>query len=81
MVVDEITCHCDILARIMQEYSGETMAHEARVRVHMQRMERSPIRRVRACRRGSVPALVETKMMGELEEEDRGRKSLQRTRT
>ena len=58
MVVDEIMCRCDILARIMQEYSGETVAHEARVRAHIQRMEHSPTRRVRARREGIalVPA-------------------------
>ena len=32
--------------------SGKTMAHEARARAHMQRMEHSPIRRVRARRGG-----------------------------
>ena len=46
MVVDEITCHCDILAKIMQDFRGETMAHEARVRAHMERMEHSPIHRL-----------------------------------
>ena len=41
-MLDEITCHCDILGCLMQEYSGETMAHDARVRAHMARMEHSP---------------------------------------
>ena len=50
MVVDEITCHCDILARIMQEYSGKLWRTRPRVRAHTQRMEHSPIRRVRARR-------------------------------
>ena len=43
-LVDEVTVHCDILGRPMQTYSGETMAHEARVRSHLARMEHSPAR-------------------------------------
>ena len=53
-MVDEITCHCDILGRLMQEFSGETMAHDARVRAHMASMEHSPFRRVRARREGDM---------------------------
>ena len=48
--MDEVTVHCDILGRLSQAYSGETMAHEARVRAHLSRMEHSPYhlpRRVR----------------------------------
>ena len=32
---------CDILERLAQAFSGETMAHEARVRAHLSRMEHS----------------------------------------
>ena len=49
-LVDEVTVYCDILGRLVQAYSGETMAHEARVRAHLARMEHSPYhlsRRVR----------------------------------
>ena len=50
-LVDEVTVHCDILGRLLQSYSGETMAHEDRVRFHLARMEDSPFqinaRRVR----------------------------------
>ena len=50
-LVDEVTVHCDILGRLLQSYSGETMAHEDRVRSHLARMEHSPFqipaRRVR----------------------------------
>ena len=37
-LVDEVTTHCDMLACIMQEYSGKTMAHEARVQSHVPRL-------------------------------------------
>ena len=75
MVVDEITCHCDIIARIMQEYNGETMAHEARVRAQIQRMEHSPIRRVRA-RRQRERSSCSRQRPGE---EQRGRPSRETT--
>ena len=53
-MVDEVTTHCDILGRLMQDFSGETMAHDARVTAHMARMEHSPIRQVCARRQGEV---------------------------
>ena len=40
-LVDEVTVHCDILEMLMQTSSGETMAHEARVRSHLARMQHS----------------------------------------
>ena len=50
-LVDEVTGHCDILGRLLQAYSGETMAHVERVRAHLSRIEHSPLqvppRRVR----------------------------------
>ena len=52
--VDEITCHFGILGRLMQEFSEETMAHEARLRTHMARMAHSPIHRARARRDGDL---------------------------
>ena len=41
-LLDEVTVHCDILGRLLQAYSGETMAHKDRVRSHLTRMEHSP---------------------------------------
>ena len=53
----------DILERLMQAYSGETMAHEERVRSHLARMEHSPAhvpdRRVRP-RTGDSPPIRST---------------------
>ena len=49
-LVFEITIHCDILGRLMQSFSGESIAHDERVRehlAHLARMESSPIRSVR----------------------------------
>ena len=42
------------LGRLLQEFSGETLAHEARVNAHMARMEHSPIRRVCQRREGEA---------------------------
>ena len=42
-LVDEATRHCDILGRLLQNYTGENMANEARARTHMARMEHSPV--------------------------------------
>ena len=45
-----------MLGRLLQDFSGETMAHEARVGAHVARMEHSPIRRVRQRREGGHPS-------------------------
>ena len=48
------TCHCDILGRLLQEFSRETMANDGRANAHMARKEHSAIRRVRQRREGEA---------------------------
>ena len=54
-LVDEVTVHCDILGRLTQTYSGETMAHEAKVRSYLARMQHSPTHIRRRIESGSPP--------------------------
>ena len=47
--VEEISKHCNVLGRSLQNLSGESRQDENRARRHLARIEHWPVRRIRPC--------------------------------